>query len=174
MKLDYTSKTNRYYRWFWAERYAEQDGCRYLKKLIFMYPLSLIAIPYLLPLIVMFALIAKYDDKDVWEDEWYGHMKSNYGASLILWVILWVLFFLLSPISLLWSSFKEDSMVHASIITWGFIGLVAACIGIFYLFRYIYIQFGGDSSKDKNPSAIALWYKSVKDKTCPKPEWENL
>lgn len=164
MTLNQNSFSARAYRWFYIKDTLPDNLCPYFWKQIFLYPLTFLLFPIILPSIIMELI-----DKERMYD-WYDRVSRS--ISTYFAIIGGAL--CLSPILLFWHSMFEKNYSFIGL------GLFLDTLLIVVLLVYLYREYKkkqrrkkGYAITEKKPNLIVEFVKAKYNKHCPKIVWRN-
>lgn len=182
MKLNIDSVSARLYRWFYATFEMPQSLCPYFWKLAIMWtfivPYSALSLPVII--------------SDRITSEPYRKAGERFFFGLFLWVLLFLAFLILFPITyFFWGWFPKDSLLKA----WQLCGILLEFIAVVvsFVFGIIYLislarerkrqsqrQMIWDAEgnyipnpnyRPKKPNIIIEFTKATYNRYCPKIDW---
>lgn len=171
MKLNKNSISSKLYRWFYCTDEMPISLCPYFWKLVlawlFLIPLSVVRLPS--------PVFSTHDNT----------ISGKIALGLLGWFGVFLIFSLLSPVALFFTSFEKGFMmttISRAISVWIIGILVLLYLGIVRLKEHISDkkrskmkrnEYGRIIIPDKKPNIVKEFVKAKYNKYCPKIEWIN-
>ena len=162
MKLNKNSNLSKIYRWFYNQYNMPSNLCLYFWKLVFMFvfilPSAILSLPYI-----------------VYKK--FGRNSHDLLFGLFGWVLLWLVFCVLTALSSLFIHYEEHPLILSiSVIGWVATAVFSlAGLAVFFVnLRDEYIEKRAwGYQEEKRPNIISEFIKAKRNKYCPQITWED-
>lgn len=167
------SFNSKLYRWFYCTNELPNNLCTYFWGLVisylFLIPIGLLTLPI---------TICRFNNLRQSNYE-FDSFIDRLGISTTLWVLIYLLFCLISPITLFFTSYTQDSLMYYNIqlglSIWGIliVVIVFVSIDIVNKNRRLYSRRGNKKVIENKPNLIIEFIKAKYNNYCPKIDWVN-